>query len=138
MNKDLEHLRWLSIAHFISGVIAFLFIGVTLLQLFGTFQEVKDIVETKNSNPAQKLDEIKTIMKIFAGVYISIEFIRIICTVIAGVFIKTQKHYIFCIVIAIINCAFFPIGTILGVFTLVVLFRVSVKPLFRENSVNPI
>jgi hypothetical protein len=138
MNNDLEHLRWLSIAHFIGGGIAFLFIGVTLLQLFGTFQEVKDILETKNSNPASKIDEIKTIMTIMGGIYISIELIRIICTITAGFFLKQRKNYIFCLVIAIINCAFFPIGTILGVFTLVLLFRASVKLLFQKNSIKPI
>jgi hypothetical protein len=138
MNKDLEHLRWLSIAHYIGSALAFLFIGVTLLQFYGTFQEVNDIVAAKNNNPAPKLAQIKTVMTIFGGIYVSIELIRIICTIIAGIFLKNRKNYIFCIVIAIINCAFFPIGTVLGVFTLVVLFRSSIKPLFQEKLIKQI
>lgn len=45
--------------------------------------------------------------------------------------IRKRKNYTFILVIAGINCAFvMPLGTVLGVFTFVVLTRPMVKPLF--------
>ena len=48
----------------------------------------------------------------------------------AARFLGKRKHYMFCVVMAGIECLFMPFGTVLGVFTLVVLMRESVKQLF--------
>jgi hypothetical protein len=48
----------------------------------------------------------------------------------AGRFIASRKHYTFCFVVACIECMFMPFGTVLGVFTIIVLMRQSVKNLF--------
>lgn len=47
-----------------------------------------------------------------------------------GVQLRRQRRRTLCIVIAAILCDSVPLGTILGVFTLVVLFRPSVQALF--------
>jgi len=47
--------------------------------------------------------------------------------IIAGRFLAKRRHHTFCIVVAAIACLFMPFGTILGVFTLVVLMRDSVR-----------
>lgn len=57
-----------------------------------------------------------------------------VCVILAGRFIVRRKHYIFCLVIASLNCLFMPFGTILGVFTIVVLIRPSVKALFMPSE----
>jgi hypothetical protein len=58
-----------------------------------------------------------------------------VCVILAGRYITKRRHYIFCLVIASLNCLFMPFGTILGVFTIVILMRPSVKELFvpRKN-----
>jgi hypothetical protein len=43
-------------------------------------------------------------------------------------------HYIFCLVIAAVECIFMPFGTVLGVFTIIVLQRPTVKAMFRGQS----
>ena len=45
----------------------------------------------------------------------------------SGLFLRTRRHRTFSMVIAVINCLHFPIGTMLGVFTLIVLSRESVQ-----------
>jgi hypothetical protein len=50
----------------------------------------------------------------------------------AARFLDQRRHYTFCLVVAAISCCFSPLGTVLGVFTLVVLFRPSVKALFAS------
>lgn len=47
--------------------------------------------------------------------------------VLSGRFIKQRKNYLFSFILACIACAFVPLGTILGVFTILVLSRDSVK-----------
>lgn len=48
----------------------------------------------------------------------------------AGRCLQRRRRYTFCLVMAAISCAFMPFGTVLGVFTLIVLSRPTVKPLF--------
>jgi hypothetical protein len=54
-----------------------------------------------------------------------------ICILMAGRSLARQRRYLFAFVIACLECFFIPpFGTILGVFTIVVLSRESVKALF--------
>jgi len=53
---------------------------------------------------------------------------------IAGRFLGERSHYTYCFVIAILSCLSFPLGTVLGVFTLVVLSRPSVKARFEVQG----
>ncbi len=48
----------------------------------------------------------------------------------AGRKIAAHGSYTYCLVVAAIECVFTPIGTVLGVFTIIVLVRPSVKELF--------
>jgi hypothetical protein len=51
-------------------------------------------------------------------------------TIYAGLCIARRRAPVFCQVIAGLNCLHMPLGTALGVFTLIVLNRPSVKALF--------
>ena len=48
----------------------------------------------------------------------------------AGRCLRQRRRHTFCLVMAAISCAFMPFGTVLGVFTLIVLSRPSAKMLF--------
>jgi hypothetical protein len=56
----------------------------------------------------------------------------------AGKNLDRQTKYQVCLYGAGVLCIFIPIGTILGVFTLVTLQDDSVKELFSKNSVSPV
>lgn len=53
-------------------------------------------------------------------------------TYVAGRRLGERRSYTFCLVIAGVLCLFMPLGTVLGVFTIVVLQRPSVKALFTS------
>jgi len=53
-----------------------------------------------------------------------------ICILIAGRSLARQRRYWFAFIVACIECLFIPFGTILGVFTIIVLSREPVKALF--------
>ena len=52
------------------------------------------------------------------------------CCLFTGYNLGHKKRYIFCFVVACLCCIQIPLGTVLGVFTIVVLARPSVKDLF--------
>jgi hypothetical protein len=55
-----------------------------------------------------------------------------VCLLFAAGFLRRRTHHLFCIVIAGLSCLFFPFGTALGVFSLIVLLRPSVKAVFEH------
>jgi hypothetical protein len=55
----------------------------------------------------------------------------------AGRFLAKRKHHTFCVVMGAVECIFMPFGTVLGVFTLIVLTRESVKHLFGVSRPVP-
>lgn len=57
-----------------------------------------------------------------------------VCLVISGRFIGARRNWTFCFVVACIACMNMPLGTALGVFTILVLLRPSVKLLFGQPA----
>jgi hypothetical protein len=56
---------------------------------------------------------------------------------VAGQRLRKRRSYNFCFVVAAISCAFAPMGTVLGVFTIIVLSRPTVKAIFASRSAAP-
>ncbi len=54
----------------------------------------------------------------------------------AGYFLSKRRHRTFCLVVAAVECLSMPLGTLLGVFTILVLVRPSVQALFESGSPN--
>lgn len=71
---------------------------------------------------------------IFASVFMTFGYAVSICNYYAGHFLKERRNYTFCFVMSCVNCTFMPLGTILGIFGILVLVRDSVKDVFRKNS----
>jgi hypothetical protein len=129
MNSDLEHLRLLSIFHYVVGGLAAMF------ALFPIFHLAMGIgmVAGRFPDPSEQRD-----MQLFGWLFVAMAAIWIVaaltfavCVVLAGRFLARRTHYTFCFIIAALSCAFMPFGTILGVFTIVVLVRPSVRQLFE-------
>ncbi len=131
MNKDLENLRMLSIGYYIYAAILALFscfpiIHVTLgiSMLMGSFEN--------DHNPPPAF--VGWMFVGIGGLFILGGWATAICTFLAGKYIKQQKNYIFILVMAGISCMFAPLGTILGVFTFIVLLKDPVKQLFNRQQ----
>jgi len=55
-----------------------------------------------------------------------------VANLISGVFLKRRKNRLFSMVVAGLNCLQVPFGTVLGVFTILVLVRPSVMQIYEE------
>ncbi|MBM4277311.1 MAG: hypothetical protein FJ130_05415 [Deltaproteobacteria bacterium] len=131
MNQDQDHLNLLSIFHYIVGGIAALFSFLPVIHLALGILFLIAPQRMGGSPPPQFLGWIFIIM---GGGFMLIGWAFAVCVILAGRYIVRHKHYIFCLVIASLNCLFMPFGTILGVFTIVVLVRPSVKALFYPSE----
>lgn len=133
--QDEEHLRLLSIFHYVCAGLIALFACIPIFHLvFGLLMIFRPEVfgPSRNQPPAF----VGWVFAVLGGAFILMGWIFAGLLVRAGRCLARRRHYMFCFVIACIACVFMPFGTILGVFTLIVLIRPSVKNLF-ERGIPP-
>lgn len=129
-NQDLEQLRLLSIFHYVVGAIAGLFACIPVIHFIMGLVLVAGWFGTNESADRG----IGLIFMIIAGGFILAGWVYAICLIQAGRFLVRQQHYNYCLVIAAMSCLFTPLGTVLGVFSIIVLMRDSVKELFQQQT----
>jgi hypothetical protein len=132
MNQDNEHLRLLAIFHYVVGGLAALFSFFPLL--YTTVGAVFIFAARHGTaKPGEDLppEFLGWIFAVLGSLLFLIGIAMAICILIAGRSLALRKRYSFALVMACIECLFVPFGTILGVFTIVVLSRESVRGLFR-------
>ena len=137
MEKDLEHLKLLGIFHYIWGALSliggiviggyFLVIGIILM----------------NNPPTSTSSEDSGTASMVGGILIGVGVVLFLIVVVYGILTlmaggKYRKHqggYWFCFILAIVTLVIGGIpGIVLGIFSLIVLSRDSVKALFRGQS----
>jgi hypothetical protein len=131
MNQDAEHLRLLSIFHYIVAGLAALFSLFPLL--YTTVGAIFIFVARHGTaKPGEELppEFLGWIFAIIGSLLFLLALAIAICILIAGRSLAKHTRYWFAFVVACIECLFIPFGTILGVFTTIVLSRESVKALF--------
>jgi hypothetical protein len=133
MDRDTEQLNLLAIFHYVVAGLAGLF---SFFPLFYTTIGVVFIFAARHgtAKPGEELPP-EFLGWIFAAVGLALFVTGIamaIFILIAGRSLALRKRYRFALVIACIECLFVPFGTILGVFTIVVLSRESVKTMFSS------
>ena len=135
MNQDKEHLRLLAIFHYIvAGLAAFFSLFPLLYMTIGAIFIF--VARHGTAKPGEELPP-EFLGWIFVGLGSLLFLLGIamaICILIAGRCLSRRKCYTFTMVMACVECLFVPFGTILGVFTIVVLSRESVKALFSAPA----
>jgi hypothetical protein len=131
MNQDKEHLRLLAIFHYVVAGLAALF---SFFPLLYTTVGAIFIFAARHGTPKPGEEPppefIGWILAIVGSLLFLLGVAIAICILIAGRSLAKRTCYWFALVVACIECLFIPFGTILGVFTIVVLSRESVKALF--------
>jgi hypothetical protein len=133
MKKDLEHVRLLSIFHFVIAgltVVGIAFLWVHYFMMHTIFSN-PDAWKGQNAPPKGFLDAFIWFY-LFMGVIFLIAFVL---NLLSGFFLWYKKHRMFSLVIAAIDCIQIPIGTALGIFTILVLSRDSVRELYSGKTV---
>ena len=138
MNQDAEHLRLLSIFHYVVGGVAGFCSLFPLLYTAVGFVFVA-LSHHPPAHPAQEVPP-AALGWLFVGLGIFLFMLGAVFAltlVLAGRSLSRRRHYWFAFVVACVECVFIPFGTILGVFTIIVLSRESVKILFAGVTPQP-
>ena len=127
MNEDEQYLKLLSIFHYVVGGLTACFACIPIIHFsIG----IAMLVGAIDDAPV-----FAGLMLAVAGaVAITLGWALAVCLIIAGRCLAKKRRYMFCLVIAAISCTFTPFGMALGVFTIIVLMRSSVKELFAANK----
>jgi hypothetical protein len=131
MNQDKEHLRLLAIFHYVVAGLAALF---SFFPLLYTTVGAIFIFAARHGTPKPGEEPppefIGWIFAVIGSLLFLLGIAIAICILVAGRSLAKRTRYWFALVVACIECLFIPFGTILGVFTIIVLSRESVKALF--------
>ncbi|MHC4084257.1 MAG: hypothetical protein ACYSWZ_02025 [Planctomycetota bacterium] len=129
MNQDEEHLKLLSIFHYVVGGIWGFFACFPIFYLIIGIVMLAGAFGGDGPPPAVGL-----ILVMIGLILMTAGWTLAICLIFAGKRLGRRTNYKFCFVIACISCAFQPFGTVLGVFTIIVLVRPAVKELFAVKT----
>jgi hypothetical protein len=124
--KNKNNLKLISVLHYVCagcfavvGILAFPFMTALI---FGSAEILKD--PNRVPNPSESLDSWGAIFGISA-LYI-LWWIGAIALFLAGTYLRKRKARTFCMIVAAIECLLFiPLGTVLGVFTIISLNKNS-------------
>ena len=135
--RDTEHLKLLFIFNIVMGILIILFSSLFIFYLYfmnKLFTDPRFYSFYPNYENTPVINEtMRSLITLMIGGIIVIGWLTGIATILSGVFIKRRKYRMFSIVVAGINCFHVPFGTMLGVFTMVVLFRDSVISIYRQQ-----
>jgi hypothetical protein len=133
-NTDEEHLKLLAVFHYVLAALVGLFACLPLLHVgMGIMMVAKPGVfnEGQNSPPPAWAGYIFIAIGAFLC---TLGWATAVCTFLSGRFLAKRKKRLFSFVMAAVMCMFAPFGTVLGVFTIIVLSRESVQRLYASDA----
>lgn len=133
VNQDQEHLRLLSIFHYVMAgfacllpLFSLIYIGMGVLMLSG---------KLPSSHGAAPGDAVAAYLFMGMGsLFFIAGAVGATLNILVGRALARRERKTLCQVVACLNCLHMPLGTLLGVFTLVVLARPSVQALFNQSE----
>jgi hypothetical protein len=132
--QDQEHLRLLTIFHYVIGgltallsLIPLIHVGLGVAMLTGVFPT------GPSSAGAPPPAFLGWLFLILGATIVLLGETTAILTLLAGRFLSQRRRRLFCLITAGVNCLQIPIGLCLGVFTFLVLMRPSVKAAFDAS-----
>ena len=124
MDQDEQYLRLLSVFHYVVGGLAACFACIPFLHFCIGMAMLSGAIDDAPAFAGLMF----VVMSIVA---ITVGWVFAVCLIVAGKSLARRKRYMFCLVMAAISCMFMPFGTVLGIFTIIVLMRPAVKELFE-------
>jgi hypothetical protein len=140
--RDRDHLRLLAIFHWVfAGLQAVCGVGMCGYGWFFKFLMPEMMKEVARQAPPGQPPPPTAVFETFGTFYLVVcafaaafSLTQAVACVLAGRNLRALRGRTTCIVASVLACLSMPLGTILGAFSLVVLFRPSVERLFAESE----
>ncbi|MGF6418689.1 hypothetical protein ABH900_002172 [Stenotrophomonas sp. AN71] len=131
--QDADHLRMLSIAHYVVGGLIALFSMIFIVHIvLGITALTGNLPMNSGGQPSSPAEQ-----RLFGWMFTLIGCVIVFGGVTLGAFVAYagrclahRRRYLLCLIMAGLACLFTPIGTVLGVFSLITLLRPQVKAAF--------
>ena len=135
IDRDEEHLRLLKLSYYVlAGLTAFFALMPTLLfSVIGGILSSGLIPMTESQRAQADPRAFGWIMLTFAAVAFGMGAASAFGTFLVARSLRDRHRRTFCIVVAAFSCLYIPWGTIIGISTIIVLNRPSVRTLFGEK-----
>ena len=138
---DEEHLRLLALFHYIVGGITVaggLFMGVWAVFMAVVFASAPPTFPAgANEELARQMQAMPAFMMAFFGMFAGVVVLFGVLQIVAGRCIAQRRARLFTLLVAIPRVLFIPFGTLLSIFTFIVLERASVQQLYRPAAPPP-
>ena len=132
--RDREHVKLLAIFHFLFGGLAFVgigFLGVHYFIMHTVFSNPDMWKSQPQAMPPKAFLDAFIWFYLFMGVLL---LTGLVLNVLSGMFLLQKRNRLFSLIIGGLNCLQIPFGTALGVFTILVLSRDSVRQLYAGGT----
>jgi hypothetical protein len=131
--RDSDHLTILSIFHFVVAGLALFGIAFLVFHYFvmSAFMSPEFWKSQKGGHPPPA-----ELMPILAIVYVVVAILMVlggVLNLLSGIFLRRRCHRLFSMIVAGLNCLNMPLGTALGIFTILILSRDSVRRMYEES-----
>jgi len=137
-SDDDRYLDLLGILHWVLGGV------VALFSLFPVIHVAIGLMALSGQLPGMAREEGRIFGILFAGLgsaFILMGMALAAVLIAAGFSLRARRRHPFCLVAAAVSCLFMPLGTILGVFTIVLLMKPEISAAFAakrdQNSAGP-
>ena len=139
VNQDEEHLRLLSIVHYVMGGMMGFFACFGLIYVVLGVMFLFMPTQAFGPGPGQPPPPaaMGAIFLVLGSVITVLGWSFAALVIYAGRCIAKRKSWVFCLVMACIQCLWVPFGTVLGVFTIIALMRSTVQALFGRAGTKP-
>jgi hypothetical protein len=133
---DEEHLRLLSLFHFIKGgiTVAFSLLGLLYFLFLGFIMKMGSRLHLPSNSYNEEFPiEFMSYIFLIAGIIVMLVLLCGILQLVSGYYLKRKEYRLFSFIIGIIEILEVPYGTILGLMTLIVLSKDSVKRKYEKT-----
>jgi hypothetical protein len=132
--QDAEHLGLLVVFHYLFGAVGMVFTLPSVVFLVMGVQALTGRMELIDATGASASTSDTWLLVIVATAWFVAGLTLSTCVLLAARFIRRCERYYFCLGVAAAACVVFPVGTTLGVLTILLLQRQTVKATFLEQT----
>jgi hypothetical protein len=132
-------LRLLSIGYYIQGGISAFYTLMMLGYMAFASALFAGVLKTASASSQQEIPPaLISIISLVLAVVLGMACAYTACLFLAGYWLRHTRNMLFLQVLAALNCLAVPYGTVLGIFTFMVLQRSSAKQLFHKTTAPPL
>ena len=132
-NKDDEHIKLLVIFHYITAGLTLLGILFLFLHYYMLFSVMMNDAMWQNSNEPPPPKEFFLVFRWFYVFMGALMIAGGVLNILSANFMRKRANRMFSIVVSGMNCLSMPLGTALGIFTIIVLMRSTVQSSYNAE-----